>query len=155
VDLIGKSSEATLYAVRFQPGCLETRCWGNELFDCFVLNCLPEDNAAQIEAIAKEVAKTRTEWVHALGGAASALHDAVDKMSVSLGRQAEVGDGIPMTSWHEDLRTIDAMAGFVVSGGLGRNCDYAVAIVVGSEIEYQTVLDAIRRQWKLRSLTEA
>ena len=58
MDLIGKSSELTLYTVRFRPGCLETRCWGNELFDCFVLNRLPEDDSGQIEAVAKEVAKS-------------------------------------------------------------------------------------------------
>jgi hypothetical protein len=150
VDLVGQTSmESTLYAVRYWPACLRTLPWGNERFDCFVVNFGRGMPTEEMNAIAREIADTQTDWVHTLGENAEYFHDAIDVMSVSLGRQAWVGDGAPMTSWHDDLHTIDKMAEFIASGGLGGNVDYAVAVVIGKENEYRIIVDAISQRLRL------
>jgi hypothetical protein len=146
--------DIVLFAVRFRPGCLRELPWHNQPFDCSVLCVRPTSGEGGVEAIASEVAAARTEWVHVLGKEAQVIHDAVDRSSVNLGRQAKVGDGVPMTSWHDDLQDLGEIAAFVVSGGLGLTCDYHLALVVGSENDYRLATDAIRQCYESRKVED-
>jgi len=139
-----------LFAVRFRPGCLRNLPWGDQQFDCSVLCFQPTSEEGGVEAIASEVATANTDWVHSFAKEAESIHDAVDRASVKSGRQANVGDGVPMTSWHDDLQDLGEIAEFVVSGGLGLNCDYHLALVVGGDNDYRLAVDAMRQCYESR-----
>ena len=128
--------KAELYLCRYKPQCLKTPPWKDALFDCFVL--VPSEKLTDEECrkLAFEIADTNTDWVHTLGESSEKLHDAIDLMAIEIGRQVMVGEGIPMTSWHEELTSLPDMATFVSEGGLGHNCDYQLVILVGTEQEY-------------------
>ena len=137
-------SEQTLYAVRFHPRCLADPAWGEEQFDCYVLNLGGAIAGQDMQAIAREVTEARTDWVHTAGKGCELLHDAIDRMSVSIGRQAQVGEGSPMTSWDEEETTIEKMADLVLEAELGGNTYHLVALFVGPEDLFEEALTAIR-----------
>jgi len=83
--------------------------------------------------------------VHVLGNGSEPLHDAIDRVSARLGRQVAVGDGVPITSWNDDLATVDEMAAFIVLGGLGA-ASALIAIVVGEDTQFDSMVDAWERQ---------
>ncbi len=95
--------------------------------------------SSDINALALEIARGRNEWVQTLGAQSEAIHDAVDKASVDLGRQSAVGDGNPMTSWHDDKLTVADMVDSVIRGSMGAS-DYLVALFIGSDQEYSEAL---------------
>ncbi len=152
MEYIGKLvGDIALFAVRFRAGCLQSLPWRDEAFDCSIVCLRPPTEENVIEEIARAVVTAKTDWVHTLGAQAEAIHDAVDLASVKTGRQANVGDGLPMTSWHDDITDVREMAKFVVSGGLGLNVDYHVVVVVGSEADFLAALDAIRQRYESRN----
>ncbi len=141
MDFVGLLRATTkLYFARFQPGCLDCAPWGEEEYDCFVLNRSPLLTSIEMDQIAIEVAGGRNDWVQTLGRGSEKMHDAIDEASVRMGRQAAIGDGYPMTSWHEDVITLDEMVDFVLRGSLGGSSDYLVALIVGSDQEYSEAL---------------
>ena len=137
-------SEQTLYAARFRPRCLADPPWGEEQFDCYVLNLGGDIAGQEMQEIAREVTEARTDWVHTAGKGCELLHDAIDRMSASIGRQAQAGDGSPMTSWDEEETTTEEMADLVLEAGLGGNTYHLVALFVGPEDLCAAALTAIR-----------
>ena len=51
---------------------------------------------------------------------------------MAVGRQLRVGDGSPMTAWHDDLTELDAMLDYISLGRLGASVNKLV-LVVGPE----------------------
>jgi len=119
-----------LHLAQMQEGCLAYLPW--EVFDCVVLNCQGVLSRVDVEILAKEVTQAETDWVQTVGPQAEILHDAIDAMSVRIGRQVAVGDGNPMTSWHERVATPDQMIRMVLGGTFGGS-DNVVVIVLGDE----------------------
>jgi len=136
MDLVGLlPPNQKVYLVRYQPGCLQLVPWGNEPYDCFVLNLSPLLATREIADLATDIARGTNDWVQVLGPNAEEIHDAIDQAAVKTGRQKAIGDGSPMTSWHEDISTLEAMVDFVLRGSFGA-CDYLVAIFIGSSQDY-------------------
>jgi hypothetical protein len=152
VDYIGLlPPNQKVYFIHFQTGCLTLVPWGDEQYDCFVLNLSPLLHAGDIHRLALEIARGRNDWVQVLGAHCEAIHDAIDRASVEVGRQAAVGDGSPMTSWHTDKVTLQEMVDFVLRSSLGAS-DYLVVLLLGPDQEYSEALTLLRSQigsrWK-------
>jgi len=130
------------YAVRFRPDCLQSLPWGGEEFDCTVFACDPQQIRERAQSICAALVDANTDWVATTGPDAEWLHDLVDSSSVHRGRQTAVGDGSPMTAWHEDAVGVDQMADVVYYGAGGQ--DYVVALVVGNEIDFTSAVGSLK-----------
>ena len=72
-----------------------------------------------------------TDWIETMGSRSEALHDRIDATSVAIGRQPQVGNGDPMTAWHDDKLDLRAMVEWIALGGHGA-ADCKLVVVVGS-----------------------
>ena len=131
-----------VYAVRFSPGCLEAAPWGAEKFECTIFACDPREVREQGHEIAAAVVDANTDWINTTGPEAERLHDLIDAAAVERGRQAAVGDGSPMTAWHEEALGLDQMAELACLSMGGQ--DYVVALVVGDESDFADSVAALR-----------
>ena len=131
IDAIGP------YGLRFL--CLRTEAWGDKSvagkilrldpgFDCFVVNHARPPSVASSDAIVTAIASRVGGWVEVFGEWAEIVHDAIDTASVSLGRQAAVGDGNPMTTWTVTLNAND-VASYIWTGGQGEGTRKLVLFV--------------------------
>lgn len=77
----------------------------------------------------EQLVRSNSDWVETCGHGAELLHDEVDEISVSIGRQEAIGDGSPMTAWHEDLVAVDGIVEYLALGGLGSNDSKLVCVV--------------------------
>jgi hypothetical protein len=105
-DNVGRQFYACLYTL----DCLANLPWGEDPFDCVVFLCDKQAWREDVSRLSRALASTNTDWIQVAGDDSEELHDAVDQASVDIGRQDAVGDGSPMTSWHDDARTPDQMA---------------------------------------------
>lgn len=133
----------TTFVVRYVPGVLSHPRWQSEPFDCFILDLGARTESKAIRAVALEIAANETGWVETFGPSAEAYHDAVDLASVEFGRQARVGDGVPMTAWHEELDSVDAILEYVRLGGHG-SCWRKIILLVGPEADAVRIAEGIR-----------
>jgi len=83
--------------------------WGAGEFDLF-LAVGHQLARAQCESFASQVVSYNVDWVQIAGCDSQLVHDLVDQAAVASGRQAQVGEGSPMTSWHDDALDPEAMA---------------------------------------------
>ena len=133
------------FAARYRPGCVDALPWERDSFDCVVFLC---ENLPDTASIAAELAGTAADWIQVAGVGAEALHDAIDRASVTIGRQLAVGDGSPMTSWHEADTTPAQMAQVALHcfGGY----DHVLVLVVGDETAFaesvRALQDALTRE---------
>jgi len=140
---IGKDSLDRQYtAVRYQPGCIADLPWGTAMFDCAVL--LIERNYDKIAELCREVAQANTDWIAVAGQTSEEVHDLIDQASVTVGRQKAVGDGSPMTSWHEEALTVDQMA--EIAAGLLGGQQFVLVVIVGSEPEFLNTIEALGKR---------
>ncbi len=132
------------HALLYSGGPLPNLPWGEEMFDAIVVVC----DGAQIERVADElseaVSRANTDWVQTTGLQAKWLHDLIDQTSVRVGRQQAVGDGSPMTSWHEDAITVAEMCEVAIHcvGG----CDHVLVIAVGTREAFDEVVATLRQR---------
>jgi hypothetical protein len=146
IDFIGHdASGGAVFAARFHPGCLDVLPWSSGEFECIVLQLEPQLRQESVLAVAREVALANTEWVHTTGSVAEVLHDAIDEISVSIGGQAAVGDGVPMTAWHDDVITVEQMICFATSVRFG-GAENVLVLLVGDPAAYCQVMLALRKQ---------
>ena len=143
VELIGRI-EPTLavYAVHFQRGCLDDLPWKDEECDCVVWLTDPNFTDHDLLDIAFALAKTNNDWIQVAGHRCEELHDAIDRTAVTIGRQRQVGDGQPMTYWHNDVQSIPELTE-LVQLHYGQN-DIVLVIVVGCAGEFEAVSKALR-----------
>ena len=85
----------------------------------------------------------RIDWVETMGRRSEFLHDCVDKASMAVGRQIEIGDGRPMTAWHEGLADIEPMIEYIRLGGQGAS-EYKLVLVIGPEHSAAAFADRLR-----------
>jgi hypothetical protein len=96
------------------------------------------------KAVSTSLVELPTDWIETMGSRAEFLHDRIDDASVAVGRQNRVGEGSPMTAWHEDLADINAMIEYVRLGGLGASNNKLV-VVIGPEAASQQFADRLGR----------
>lgn len=139
-DRVGRRYFVGLYVEE----CLAQLPWDAEPFDCVV--CLHDSpmNHGELDRLSLALAATHTDWIQIVGKNSEVLHDAVDEASVAIGRQSAVGDGQPMTSWHDDATTPDEMA------EVARLCfgghDQVLVLVVGEARDAVAVRGALQRR---------
>ncbi len=142
VTVIGKDDVDRCYsAALYRPGCLASLPWGGEPFDCVVFLC----DLARAEAVrggmSHEIARAAVDWVQVAGRGAKELHDALDHAGVDVGRQRAVGDGSPMTSWHEEASSVEDMAQ-VAAASYGSH-EQVLILVVGREQDLIAAVAAV------------
>ena len=89
------------------------------IFDSFVISRRSAYKHDAIAQIISSIANSKVDWVEVIGFNAEAIHDAVDRASVSAGRQKAVGEGVPMTAWDSDYHSDDEVAKYILTGGFG------------------------------------
>ncbi len=138
-DDAGRSYTGALY----HAGCLAALPWGDEAFDCVVfLRGSTQTPAARTE-LSRELARANVDWVQVAGDGAEELHDAIDRASVFVGRQQFVGNGSPMTSWHEEAQSAEDMAEVAALCFGGQN--HVLVLVVGEERDLSDSVAAVKR----------
>jgi hypothetical protein len=97
-----------------------------------------------MQLLAREVVVAKTEWVHTLGPRSEELHDRIDAASCEVGRQHAVGDGDPMTAWHDQPATLAEM---IESGTRFRygGSDHVLFLVVADESRYTDAAEELKR----------
>lgn len=131
-----------IYIGCYAPGVLQNPPWGQEPFDCFVVRRSSGFQTKDMALLAEELASANTDWVETIGTDAERLHDAIDSASVQIGRQRRVGDGSPMTAWHDRLLSTPAIIEHVRVGGLGQRST-KVLLVIGTEADAAELVRAL------------
>ena len=125
---------------RDQLPWLDSEC---DAFVAILTDGLLTDEVAK--AVSTRLVELPTDWIETMGSRAEFLHDRIDNASVAAGRQARVGEGNPMTAWHEDLSDMNAMIEYVRLGGLGASNNKLV-VVIGPEAASSQFADGLRRR---------
>jgi hypothetical protein len=126
----------------YRPGCFATLPWGDQPFDCVVFLCDPGQAKTVREELSHELARANVDWVQVAGSGAEELHDAIDRAGVAVGRQRAVGDGSPMTSWHEEALTPEDMAEVAALCFGGE--EQVLVLVVGRESDLAASAAAVK-----------
>jgi hypothetical protein len=144
VRIEGNDGEPTTYVIAQGrvPGRNEIR-WTIQECDVFVITLdgtLLSDEI--ISKIAAEIVKLPVDWVETFGPRCEYLHDRIDAASVSMGRQERVGDGCPMTAWHDDLSDIEDIVSYILTGGQG-SAETKIVVVIGPEHSADNIAERI------------
>lgn len=75
------------------------------------------------------------------GKESESVHDAIDLASVRVGRQKDVGDGDPMTTWQEESSSAE-IASYIWTGGQGDSAR-KLLVLVGSLSMTEPVMRAL------------
>ena len=134
----------SFYCVAYEGGELPPLPWGDERFDCVLVVADPDRVQTLGGAFAEAIVRCNVDYVQTTGEHAEFVHDRIDWASVAAGVQDAVGDGHPMTSWHEDARTLDAM-GEVAALCLGGH-DWVLCAFVGRDVDRRTFVEGLRRR---------
>lgn len=143
IKLLGKDGYGRrLFTVQYEPQCLKKMPWGRRRFDCGVF-VFPSAPDALVEQCIREVVRKNNDWVVTFGAGAMRWHDLADQVSVEIGRQKEVGDGIPMTTWNDDAHRLNQVQLAACHGA-----EPFLLILVGgttSQAMARTIADKLRR----------
>lgn len=93
----------------YRGGDLPSLPWGDERFDCVLVSADSDEARRLAVSFSEVIVRHAVDYVQTTGVHAELLHDFVDEASVGDGVQNAVGDGHPMTTWHEDALSLDAM----------------------------------------------
>jgi hypothetical protein len=133
----------SFFAAIFDAPPIAPLPWGNAEFDCILVCADPAKATLLAESFATAIVRCAVDWVQVTGPGSERIHDLVDEASVRAGVQAAVGDGHPMTSWHEEAVSPSAHA------EVARHChgasDYVLCLVAGSESHYSEFIEALSR----------
>jgi hypothetical protein len=141
----GEHGEALrqFYAVRYSDIALDKLPWGEAEFDCMIFACDRALARRLAEDVAYDIVQCNVDWVETTGEDAERMHDLIDVASVKSGRQGMVGDGNPMTAWHEEALTIPQMADVATCCAGGT--DYVLVLVIGGEAHLAAAVEEVRR----------
>lgn len=104
---------------------------GMEECDAFIITLDSKLLSAELASeIAGKIVRLPVDWVETFGPQSEYLHDLVDQASVSIGRQEKVGDGDPMTAWHENLTNLDEVVSYLRAGGHG-SAEIKLVVIIG------------------------
>ena len=119
------------------------RCLPNEShIDCFVVNLDRSLTLTEIDVLANILADRRFQWIEVFGYMSEKIHDAIDRMAVANGRQQQVGDGSPMTTWDTADPTEEALAAYFTTGGQG-DAVCKVILVIGTDEDASILSSAL------------
>ena len=131
------------YAVRYRTAVPSAFPWDDACFDCVVCVCDPALARKVAENIALDIVGWNVDWVDTTGEDAEHMHDLIDAASVRIGRQNLVGDGNPMTAWHEGAVTIPQIAKSVEFFGAGN--EHLLLLVIGDDAHLHAIVEHVRR----------
>jgi hypothetical protein len=143
---IGLKSKLNLFYIldTSDEPLLETLPWSEEEFDALIV--IPRESAISkdsIHVIIAELVMRNTDWIDVIGLNSEWIHDEIDKTSVRLCRQKQIGDGSPMTGWNEDINEFNKMVEYVGDGGLGGNDNKAV-ILIGNPSDFAMFVEELK-----------
>jgi len=119
--------------------------WGDQECDAFVVILDPELMSKKVaEEISLSLVRLHTDWIETMGKKAEFLHDLIDTTSVSVRRQDKVGDGSPMTAWHEDRQRMSDILEYLRLGGHGASRNKLI-VVIGPEEVRSELVQGLRR----------
>lgn len=121
-----------LYVCPFDAEHLRSLPWGDERFDVFLIALDGADTDEKTRGAITQLVKLNNDWIETFGETAEQLHDQIDEASVTCGRQRAVGDGSPMTAWHDALTASSEVIDYIRRGGHG-SCDYKLIALVGTD----------------------
>jgi hypothetical protein len=128
----------------YQGGALPALPWGSEQFDCILVWIDHGDARGFADSFSTEIVKCSVDYVQTTGVHAELIHDYIDEAAVLAGIQGAVGDGFPMTTWHEDALTLDEIA--EVAGICFGGADYVLCLVVGSPDDHNQFNNLLRKR---------
>jgi len=132
----------TYLVVEGKASAIDQLPWRVEESDAFVVvldgKLLSDELAVEI---AESLVKLPVDWIETMGARSEYLHDLMDEASVAMGRQEKVGDGNPMTAWHQ-FSDIWEMVSYLRVGGLG-STERKIVIVVGPEHSSAAIAEEI------------
>lgn len=135
---IGHFHNVRFLFVRFTEAALQTITNIECKCDFFLINRKP--NAIVEESILIDAIAIHAEdWVEVFGLDAEAIHDAIDLASVTLMRQHAIGDGNPMTAWHDDIIDELDIAAYILTGGLGHG-ENKIVLVMGTRKDEDSII---------------
>ena len=104
----------------------------------------PDRSRQLADVFSDEIVTHAVDYVQTTGVHAELLHDYVDEAAVAAGLQAQVGDGKPMTSWHEDAISLSQIS--EVAAHCFGAADQVLCLVVGDDSDLVGFADALRNQ---------
>ncbi|MGE0145639.1 MAG: hypothetical protein AB7T19_20305 [Planctomycetota bacterium] len=139
----------TFWCCRYAGGELPSLPWADAVFDCIVI--AGEEASAQHHGapFADVIVRRRVDYVQTTGPRAEWLHDLIDEASVRNGRQDAVGDGSPMTTWHDDALSFPQIC--EVAECCFGSADDVLCVVLGSEEDRRCFTDLLRERLSERS----
>jgi len=119
--------------------------WEDQRFDAFIVVLENRDLGETERNAVARITRLNNDWVETCGYGAEQLHDQIDEISVSIGRQEAIGDGNPMTAWHEDLVSPDDVIDYLALGGLGSS-DFKLVCLVAPDDQTRPLLERLREK---------
>lgn len=138
--IIGRVYDSKLRSIRSTQGVAQRIKEVDFEFDCFLVN--RTKNATDVEIMLLEAIASGASWVEIFGLDAEKIHDAIDEASVRIKRQRSVGDGNPMTAWHEDMMGDADIASYILTGGQG-DAEQKIIVVIGSAEDERRLIDQL------------
>ena len=130
------------FAVLHGNGCFDTFPWGSESFDCTIFAYDQNVTEHATAKIAHDLVRANTDWIATTGANAEKMHDIIDQTSVKIGRQHQIGDGSPMTSWHTDAMDSQAMA--EVATTMPGISEVTLILIIGSKTDFACATRALK-----------
>jgi hypothetical protein len=120
--------------------------WREEECDAFIAILDPEgltDEKAREACLG--LIRLRTDWIETMGNRAEFFHDLIDNTSVAIGRQSRIGDGDPMTAWHDHFPGLAEMIDYVKLGGHGAS-ENKLIVVIGPDFAAALFAERLRAE---------
>jgi len=132
----------SFFTCRYDGGPLPDLPWGDAEFDCVLVSGDHDRARGLADSFSDEIVKHSVDYVQTTGPYAELIHDFVDEAAVVRGLQHAVGDGSPMTTWHEDARSLEKIVDVAKScfGG----ADQVLCMVVGSAADHEQFTTILR-----------
>jgi hypothetical protein len=128
--------------IHYRPGFSGQLPWRRAKFDCFVIPATSNLSPEILEEMAQELVSLNNDWIEVFGPASETIHDMLDNASVFIGRQKAVGEGLPMTAWHEDICELRKVAEYIRSGGHGYQ-KHKLILILGDDHFHESVKMAL------------
>lgn len=132
----------SFFACTYHGHALPPLPWGEQQFDCVLVVADDAEMRRLVGSFAEEIVRHAVDYVQTTGAHAELLHDSIDAASVGAGVQDVVGDGRPMTAWHDDARSLAEMC--EVAALCFGSADAVLCVIVGSEQDRHAFVALLR-----------
>jgi hypothetical protein len=118
--------------------------WADSAFDCIFVAIEGEKARPLGVSFASSIVQTNVDYVQTVGPDSEWLHDLVDEEAVLSGRQSAVGDGSPMTTWHDEVVTLEGAA--EIAHLCFGSTPYVLCLLTGGEPTLRSFVGALEAE---------